>query len=79
MATEVAITSGFASFIGYRLIAVVSFRLNPQVILGSAYTMVSLLFIGFSLINNPSILVTLFIIDSLFLASQPPPAAHLSQ
>lgn len=60
-----AIASGIASFLGYRLIAELSLRLRPRVILGFVYTLVGFLFIGFALIKSPFILVVLFIVDSL--------------
>lgn len=60
-----AIANGVASFLGYRLIAALSLRLNPRVILGSIYTLVGFLFVGFALIKIAWILVVLFIIDSL--------------
>ena len=60
-----SIASGVASFLGYRLIATLSLRLSPRIILGSIYTLVGFLFVGFALIKIPWILVALFIIDSL--------------
>ncbi len=60
-----AIAGGVASFLGYRLIAALSLRLSPRVILGFVYTLIGFLFIGFALIKTPAVLVVLFIIDSL--------------
>tara|TARA_R110002167_G_C12694386_1_gene652749 strand:+ start:3334 stop:4296 length:963 start_codon:yes stop_codon:yes gene_type:complete len=60
-----ALASSIAGFIGYRLIASLSTRLSPRLILGSSYTLVGFLFIGFSLIKIPEVLIILYIIDSM--------------
>jgi hypothetical protein len=54
-----------AGFVGYRLIAMLSTTLSPRLILGGAYTLVGLLFIGFALIKIPAVLVFLYLVDSL--------------
>lgn len=54
-----------AGFLGYRLIAMLSARLSPRLILGSAYTLVGLLFVGFALIKIPEVLFCLYLVDSL--------------
>ncbi len=62
---SLVLASSIAGFIGYRLLSVLSARLSPRLILGGAYTLVGLLFIGFALIKVPELLVVLFLLDSV--------------
>ena len=59
------LASSIAGFIGYRLLAALSTRLSPRLILGGAYVLVGFLFIGFALIKVPELLVVLFLLDSV--------------